>query len=534
MRDGRHRRSRAPGWPGSGAALAFVAAASVVAGCAVGPKYVAPKLPVPSEWQGQGDPRVTLRTLTSIDSAWWTVFGDTTLARLIALAYHQNLPLQTSGLRILTARAQLHIAVGSQYPQFQVALARVAAVGLSDRAADALSSTAASNFGVYEVGFDAVWELDFWHKYRKEVKAQTANYLGTVADYDNAVVSLTAEVARTYTIMRTYEVLVDQARTNVRIQEEGLRIADARFRNGATSELDVDQATTLLEGTRASIPPLLANLQQTQNALCTLLGQNAGSLQELLQLQKGIPTVPPNVALGVPADLLRRRPDVRSAELSAIAQSERVGVAKAELYPQFSIDAVLGFRSLIGGPPGTGGPLFNPASFFYSLGAQLLYPLFNYGRIKNTVRVQDAMYQQSLVEYQQAVLAAAQEVDDAIVGFLRSQEGVASAEKAVQSAQRSVDLSFVQYREGAVDFQRVLDAQRSLLTDENDLANARSSVATSLVGLYKAMGGGWQIRLGQPFVSDSMRKEMEGRTNWGDMLSQPLPNPAPAGPSKPR
>jgi NodT family efflux transporter outer membrane factor (OMF) lipoprotein len=451
------------------------------------------------------------------------------------MAYHQDLPLQTAALRIAGGRAQLGIAVGRQYPQLQLAVANVAAIGLSDRAASLLGQGASSTYGEYQVGFDAIWEADFWQKYKKGVKADAANLYGSVADYDNALVSLTAEVARTYTVIRTYEVLIGQAQQNVALQEESLRIADARYRNGATSELDVDQAKTLLESTRATIPPLLASLQQAENALCTLLGQSPGSLDQMLAAPKGIPTAPSSVAVGVPAEMLRRRPDIRSAELTAVAQSDRVGIAAAEMYPQFSLGGTLGFNTFSGGPAGTGGPLFDAASFFYRFAAGLMYPLLNYGRIKNNVRVQDAVYEQSLIDYKQTVLKAAQEVDDGMAGFLRSQESVVSADSAVQSAQRSADLSMTQYREGAVDFQRVVDAQRSLLQDENTLTNTRSSVATNLIALYKAIGGGWQIRVGQPFLSDSTRTEMQQRTDWGDLLSKPLPKkPATVGTAVPR
>ena len=377
------------------------------------------------------------------------------------------------------------------------------------------------------MGFDATWEPDFWQKYRSGVQAEAASYYETVATYDDALVSLTAEVARTYTLIRTYEVLLNQAQENLTVQEEGLRIADARYRHGATSELDVDQATTLLESTRSSIPPLQASLQQAQNALCTLLGQPTGSLQQMLGSGKGIPTPPATVGVDIPVDALRNRPDVRDAELVAVAQSERVGIAAAALYPQITLEGTFGWSTSSGGGPGTGGPLFDAGSFFYRIGGQLLYPLFNYNRIQNGVRVQDAAYEQSLVNYRQTVLKAAQEVDDGMAGFLRAEDAIAPSERAVTSAKRSVELSTAQYREGAVDFQRVLDSQRSELEQEDALAGIRSSVATNLIALYKALGGGWQISLAQPFVSDSVRIEMEHRTNWGGLLTEPPPEKPP-------
>jgi NodT family efflux transporter outer membrane factor (OMF) lipoprotein len=501
-------------------ALSLLSVMSALTGCAVGPKYVSPPVELPSTWPEMGDRRIV--TQTPADSAWWRVFNDSTLDRLVQLAYRQDLPLQVAGLTILASRAELGIAVGRQYPQLQAAFASASAVGVSERAINVAElDPDFQNFGDYQIGFDAVWELDFWHKFRRDVKAGAAGYLASVADYDNALVSLAAEVARTYTVIRTFEVLVDQARENAALQEEGLRIAEARFRHGATSELDVAQATALLESTRGTIPQLQLSLQQAQNALSTLLGQPPGTLQAILETPKGIPTVPASVAVGVPADLLRRRPDIRSAELDAVAQSERVGMAAADLYPRFTLRGTFGAQTSSGAGPGTGGPLLSAASIFYQVGAGLLYPIFNYGRIKNSVRVQDAGLQQTLVNYQHTVLKAAQEVDDGLAGFLRSQEAAVFAANAVRASQRSVELAMVQYREGAVDYQRVLDAQRSLLLQENNLAQTRSSVATNLIALYKALGGGWELRLGQPFVPDHTVTEMQARTDWGDLFEKP-------------
>jgi NodT family efflux transporter outer membrane factor (OMF) lipoprotein len=493
-------------------AIALLGTVSALIGCAVGPKYESPAVPLNNDWR-EKDPRIATQTAT--DSAWWKVFGDPSLDELIQLAYRQDLSLQVAGLRILEARAQLGIAVGRQYPQLQAAFASVTAVGLSERAANVGTAGFDNNYWDYQVGFDALWELDFWGKFKQGVKAEAANYLATVADYDDALVSLTAEVARTYVVIRTFEVLVDQARTNATLQAEGLRIAESRFRHGATSELDASQASTLLESTRASIPQLEISLQQAQNALSTLLGQPVGEIQQIVEGPKGIPTAPPDVAVGVPAEMLRRRPDIRGAELLAVAQSARIGIAVADLYPSFSL-----FGS-IGGQTSSGAGAVSGGSLFYAFGPRLLWPIFNYGRIKNNIRVQDARFQQSLVDYQNTVLRAAQEVDDGLIGFLKAQEAAVFGQNAVAGAQRSVNLAFVQYREGAVDFQRVLDTQRSLLQEENALAQTRSAIATHLIALYKALGGGWELRQGQPFVPDSTQVEMRNRTDWGDLLEKP-------------
>jgi outer membrane protein TolC len=226
-----------------------------LSGCAVGPKFVKPEPEINQEWRAQ-DPQV--KTLAAPDSAWWRAFNDPVLDRLIETAYHQNLPLQVAGLRILESRAQLGIATGRKYPQVQVVTGSATGVGLSENMANGAGLD--RNYWDYQLGFDALWELDFWQKYKSGINAEAAGYLASLANYDDALVLLTAEVARTYAVIRTFEVLIEQTRLNVTLQEEGLRIAESRFRNGATSELDVAQARTLLQSTRATVPQLEIDL----------------------------------------------------------------------------------------------------------------------------------------------------------------------------------------------------------------------------------------------------------------------------------
>src|SRR5262249_28259991 len=321
-----------------------------------------------------------LAARSEADSAWWKAFQDPTLDQLIELAYHQNLSLQVAGVRIMEARAQLGLAVGNQYPQVQAIFANATGVQISKHSANSL--LADHNYWDYQVGFDALWEIDFWRKFHRDVRAASETYLATVADYDNALVSLTAEVARTYAVVRTFEALLDQARQNAALQAEGLRIADARFRHGATSELDVAQATTLLEDTRATIPELEIGLKQAENALCTLVAQPTGTLDAILQGSKGIPAPPAQTGITVPAEMLRRRPDIRSAELTAAAQCERIGVAKADLYPSFSLFGSIGTQTSSGGGALSGNSgfknLFGAGSVFYAFGPRLIWPIFNY------------------------------------------------------------------------------------------------------------------------------------------------------------
>jgi NodT family efflux transporter outer membrane factor (OMF) lipoprotein len=325
--------------------------------------------------------------------------------------------------------------------------------------------------------------------------------------------------------MRTSEVLIAITLANVKLQEEGLKIAESRFRNGATTELDVTQARTLLESTRSLVPTLQISRQQAQNALSTLLGHPPGAIQALLGGPPEIPTASADVAVGMPAELLRRRPDIRSAELNAAAQSARIGVAKADLYPSFSLLGEIGFETSSGGGPLSNNAgfhnLFDSGSLFYSFGPQFRWPLFNYGRITNNVRVQDARFQQLLVNYQDTVLRAAQEVEDALIGFLQSQEALVYDQNSVTAARRSVEISQRQYQEGATDYERVLDSQRALLQQETRQTNTRASIATNLIALYKALGGGWELRVDQPFLAESTQAEMRERTNWGRLLPAP-------------
>lgn len=503
-------------------AVSSLGIALSLGGCAaVGPDFKKPIAALPAKWSAEGDPRIASQAAPDI--AWWKTFKDPALDRLVELAHQQNLSLQIAGLRIMEARARLGAATGWQYPQLQQLSGGVSVLRLRvpTPAVNGLTAPAGAALGTsfvyYEVGFDAFWELDFWGKYRRGVQAEAATLMASTADYANALVSLTAEVARTYAAIRTYEVLIALARENEKVQLEGLQIAESRFRNGATSELDVTEATALLESTRASIPQLQIDLQQARNALSTLLGQPPGMLDELLAGPAQIPQAPATVAVGVPAELLRRRPDIRAAELAAAAQCARIGIAKADLYPSLALFGTIGLQTTTG----TGLSFDIGNSFFYGFTPRVRWPFFTWGRGRNSVRIQDARFQQALLDYQNTVLKAAQEVEDGLAGILNAQRASSHWEGAVRATRRSVELAVVEYRDGAVDFQRVLEAQRSLLLQQNSLAQARSSVAVSLIALYKALGGGWEAREGQPVVAKPTLDEMKERTHWGDLLEQP-------------
>lgn len=483
-------------------------------GCSVGPTFTKADATLPQTWKADNDPEVT--TNEPVQDEWWTTLGDPNLDQLIALAASQNLPLQIAGLRIVESRAQWEIAQGRQFPQVQLAIGSFSALGLPQQFSDFTGFD--RNILAYDVAFDAAWEIDIWGKYRRGVEAETATNRAAVAEREDVFVALAAEIARAYVALRTFETLVELARGNAAIQEESLRIANARFKNGATSELDPTQAATLLESTRATIPPLEFEVQAARNALSTLLGQPPGAVEQLLK-PAGIPQAPTSVPVGLPADLVRRRPDVRRAEELAAAQSARVGVAKSELYPALTIVGQVGLLAFTGGQ--TNSNLFSSDAFNYTVGPRIAWPIFNYGRLTGGVRVQDARFQELLVEYRQTALKAVQEVEDALVRFRNARAALVLEQKSVEAAQRSVKLAQVQYREGAVDFQRVLDSQRSLLAQQNSTARTSASVVTGLISLHKALGGGWSAVQNTPLVPEPVEHEMRDRTGWGDLFTRP-------------
>ncbi len=486
----------------------------VLSGCTpLGPEFTRPEVPEAPAWHTRD---AALSGAPAELGAWWKLFNDPVLDELVEQAHQQNLPLQIAGLRILEARAQLGIARGNRYPQGQQASGSATANRLSENSPN-FNPLIDPEFASYQLGFDAAWELDFWGRFRRGIEAADAGLSATVADYDNALVSLTAEVARVYVTIRTLEQRLQLARANIVLQQESLRIATVRFENGATSELDVQQAASNLADTRALVPILLKSLRQSSNALSVLLGMPPGDLSQLLGADSNIPVAPAGVAAGVPADLLRRRPDVRAAELQAAGLSALVGVAQADLYPSFSLLGSIGVQSSDTGSS-SAGDLFDSDSLFYSAGPAFRWNILNYGRIRNNVRVQDARLQQALVNYRNSVLTAYREVEDAMVAFVQSQQESAFRATSARAAERSSELAGIQYREGSVDFQRVVDSERFLVAQQDRWTVARGDVALNLIAMYKALGGGWEIRAGRDFVSDENRREMAERTNWGDLL----------------
>ncbi|MGQ0445161.1 MAG: TolC family protein, partial [Beijerinckiaceae bacterium] len=416
------------------------------------------------------------------------------------------------------------------YPQQQQGVGAVA-YNLRSRAnPTVIPATAAANFWLASLGAQAAWQLDLWGKFRRGVESGDASYLASIATYDDVLVTLLGNVAGIYVAIRTLEKQIAIARANVARQRQALAVARDRFKGGATSELDVYQAENVLGATQATIPALTIQLQQGLNALRVLLGMAPEPLGFLLARSTGvIPAAPRTVTVGIPADLLRRRPDIRAAELRAAAQSAQIGVAAAELYPAITLIGTFGgsASTLFGGSLGN---VFQPSGRNFALGPALQWNILNYGQITNNVRLQDATLQQYLVDYQNTVLKAQQEVENGITTFLNSRVQAGFLRQSTQAARGALRVALLQYQDGTRDFTTVLTAEQNLLTAENNLAVATGNISTGLVSLFQALGGGWQIRDGDGFVNEPTQAMMRSRTDWGELLPPPgAPQPAAPG-----
>ena len=495
-----------------------VAGTLLASGCTlVGPDFNKPEAPVAESWID--DESAGIQHQEEDLSDWWQAFNDPVLDGLIKRAYEENLTLQIAGLRVLEARARLGLATGNLYPQTQQATAGYSKTQLS-RNSPNLSPGMDRVYDQASIGFDAAWELDFWGRFRRGVESADAELMADIASYDDVLVTLTAEVARTYTLIRTLEERINLAEDNVQIQSESLRIATVLFNNGAVTELDVQQATSLLRSTQAFIPKLQSFHRRAQHALSILLGLPPRDLYSLLMGEATIPAAPATIAVGIPAQLLRRRPDIKQAEMQAAAQSARIGVAKADLYPSFTLFGSIGWNASNTGNSDTSDVFEFSDSLTFQAGPSIRWNLFNYGRIKNQVRIEDARLEQLLVNYRNVVLQAAREVEDALTGFARAEEQADFLGKGVAAAKRASELAMIQYREGVIDYQRVLDTDRSLTEQQDNHTSTRGEIALNLIALYKALGGGWQMRLGQDFVPEPMQQEMSERTDWGQLLEK--------------
>ena len=529
-------RYRRAGWviQASEPARLFMYAATIAlmlpsTGCTVGPNFITPPAPVADKWLESGSPSVQSDHQQYED--WWTVFHDPTLNRLIDIAYHQNLTLMTAGARVLEARAVLGVSIGEFYPQTQQIGANVGYNQASQVDPTSNPAHELENYWRASLGTQIAWELDFWGKFRRGVESADASYLASIATYDDVLVSLLGDVATSYIGIRTLQQQILISRENVVKQQKALAIARDRFHGGTATGLDVFQAENVLAQTEATIPQLTAQLQQGEDALRVLLGMTPESLDSLLAGSTDIPVPPRDVAVGIPADLIRRRPDIRSAELNAAAQSAQIGIAKAELFPAFSLTGVFG---TVAGSSGNNrvGDVFTAPGIQFAFGPTFSWPILNYGQITNNVRVQDARLQALLIAYQNTVLKAQQEVENGLAAFLQGRQQVDLLRRSVAAANSALGIAIDQYLLGTRDFTTVLTAEQNLYQAQSSLASAEGSLATGLASVYRALGGGWQLREGNEFVNAATRDEMRNRTNWGKLLP-PADHPQPSTPGLP-
>lgn len=454
-------------------------------GLKVGPNFHEPPADVAPHWIDADDARIVSQPVEH--DAWWGVFHDPTLDSLISTAYQQNLDLKTAATRVLQTQAQRNIAAGNLLPQSQTAVVDYAHAQLSKNLN--LFNSPLGGFptilNVWATGFNASWELDFWGRLRRAVESTDAQLASSTESYRDALVTLLADVATNYVQIRTLQQRIAFARQNVEIQKGSLRLAEARLQQGKVSELDVEQARTSLTQTESTIPPLAISLRQASDRLCVLLGQSPRDLMLCLS-EAPIPATPAELAVGIPAELLQRRPDVRRALRDAAAQSAQIGVAEADFYPQIGVTGFIGYAA------SDIRRLFEQDSFLGFILPNFQWKILNYGRILNNVRAQNSLLQQKVFQYQQTVLNAGREVEDALVGFLQYQLQARSLEASAKAAGRSVELVQAQYRAGKVDFNRVFTTQTQLVAQQDQLATARGNIALSLIGVYRALGGGWQ------------------------------------------
>jgi NodT family efflux transporter outer membrane factor (OMF) lipoprotein len=338
----------------------------------------------------------------------------------------------------------------------------------------------------------------------------------SIASYDDVMVSLISEVALTYVSIRVTDEQIAIQRNNIKVQERSLQIAQDKYDAGRSTLLDVKQASSLLNQTRAALTSTLASRRQAVFQLCALLGRTPNDLEDVLHGVGKIPETPTDVAVRPPADLLRRRPDIRVAERQAAAQSALIGVQEAVLYPSFSLVGSIGLVA------DDFKPLWNKSESWTGLvNPGFSWPILNYGRIKNNIRAQDAAFQAAALNYQNTVLTAAQEVESNLAGFRGSRDQAAQLALSVAAAKEAADLSSQQYIEGATDYTRVLQSQQTLLEVESRHVTVRGNVAANLIATYKALGGGWEIRKGlSEMVSPVVREQMRERTDWGNYFDR--------------
>jgi len=516
-------------------ALSALTVVILGSGCTpLGPNFEGLGKPtIPAKWQQDNK-----KDLYKV-AKWWKIFGDPTLNKLIKKAYGQNLDIKSAGLRIVQARMALGVSEGYTYPQLQ---------RLSGNAASIKSGK--NEFASAAINFDIGWELDFWGKYARNIESAQANLYQSIASYNDIMVSIIAEVARNYINYRTAQERLAYATRNITIQERVTQMTEVQFNAGNVSELDMQQARSQLYNTRAILPAIEVNKVKAKNALAVLLGIDEAKVRHLLaigskkhadsinryigkkkrntiQIKQSshdllnvamVPVANFNPHYKIDANLITRRPDIKVAEYQVRSNNALIGATIAELYPSFSLFGNIGLSP----NSSTGSWVSGTNALGVSVGPSFSWNIWQYGRIKNQIRIRDAVFEESIVNYNKKILTAIQEISDALSSYelgLKQQE---ENRKAVEATVRAFNISAIQYNDGLVNYERLLTTVESLTRTQDQYAQIKGSLSNYVVLLYKALGGGWQTRRGSSYLSDETAQKMQKRIDWGRYLNKKM------------
>jgi len=489
----------------------------------LGPDYQEPNAAWLSDWQ----PAAYTATAEHAEQQqvdlrfWWQLFNDPILNQLIDVARQENLQLRIAGLRVFESRALLGIAGSTLYPQVQQAVGGINYINNQFHGGN--TSAGNQSFGSYSLGLNAGWELDFWGRFQRGIESADAAFFVSIANQQDMQLLISAQMADVYFAYRTTEARIAIAHKNADIQKRSFEITETLFNNGEESELDLQQAKTQYLATLSSIPSLEISLAQIRNSLAVLLGRAPGEITELSVSEYKLPVVDSDNIEKFPAQLLNRRPDIRAAAWQVAAQSAQIGIAEADYYPAISLLGSIGWSgSSLNGSSDTGSLVLGPS---------LQWNIFDYGRIENNIRVQDSRLQQLIEAYQNAVLQAAREVDDAAYSIHKTAQQQVLMDEALQASERALEIANTRYREGYADFQRVLDAQRAMFTRAESQLLTQASHIAAIISLYKSLGGGWIETPVEQLIPEDMRKSMQDRSDWGDLLTAPLSDSPTSTPS---
>jgi NodT family efflux transporter outer membrane factor (OMF) lipoprotein len=459
-----------------------------LAGCTVGPNFQSPaaSTQMPADWIGPTSQPTTQQSVASSEptdiAVWWNAFDDAQLTSLIDRAIASNLDLKLATSRIREARAARGVVTAGLFPNVDTNASYQRSRPTGGRAGASFDRST----DLFRAGLDASWEIDIFGGVRRSVEAAEADIQSAVEDRRDVLVTLASEVALDYLDLRSFQRQIEIARRNLETQEKSLDLTQRRQRGGFVSNLDVANAQAQVASTRAGIPLLEASARQAIYAIAVLLGQQPATMLDELSSVAPIPGTPPTVPIGLPSELLRRRPDIRRAEAELHAATARIGVATADLFPRFSLTGAFGLSGA------QASDLVNFGNRFWSFGPAVSWPLFDAGRIGSNIEVQNARQEQALLAYRRAVLVALQDVESSLIAFEKEQQHRASLVDAVEANRRAVDIATRLYTEGRTDFLNVLNAERGLLASEDSLAQSDRLVAQDLVSVYKSLGGGWE------------------------------------------